>query len=225
MWAITPRSIGRSPREKSSMRRVTHLWLFVLLSFVVTTGIPAVPQATAGQGHPAKKTAANVQSDSNDDQADNNPGEKGPARSAYGVPDDPPEDELAPAASRTGRHEDLSCDSDFVQSNTRDQRATHHRPAGGSEETDRGRHGLEGNRRQGAHGPALGSIWVELCPQTQSVVEYEEVADERRRTTSRPKTHADTPSGLIGSIRISTGNATGFRRTCCSRERQPDIWM
>jgi hypothetical protein len=76
--------------------------------------------------------------------------------------------------------------------------------------------------RTALHWAVFGSSYA-LKPKV--LVEYEEVADERRRTTSRPKTHADTPSGLIGSIRISTGNATGFRRTCCSRERQPDIWM
>jgi hypothetical protein len=160
------------------MRRVTHLWIFVLLSFVVTTGIPAVPQATAGQGHPAKKTAANVQSDSNDDQADNNPGEKGPGPSAYGVPEDPPEDELAPAAVEL----DVTKTSPVIQTLYKATRETKEQPI--IDRLEEAKKLIEGGTdlkatddkgRTSLHWAVFGSSYA-LKPKV--LVAHEEVADD-----------------------------------------------
>jgi hypothetical protein len=154
---------------------------FLLLGiFVVSSVSPAVPQASSGSEHAAKKAPAQKQSAGDDDQADadSDKGVQGPGPAAYGVPEDPPEDELAPAAVQL----DVSKSSVLIQTLYQATRETKEQPtldrldeakkliAGGADlkaTDDRGRTAL--------HWAVFGSSYT---TKPKVLVEYEEVADE-----------------------------------------------
>jgi LssY C-terminus len=143
--------------------------------FLPSLAVPAIPQTNSAQEHSAKKSKS---SDHGDAQSDEDSGQPGPGPSTYGIPEDPPEDELAPAAMEL----DVSKSSPLIQTLYQATRETKEQPtldrlaeakkliAGGADlkaTDDRGRTAL--------HWAIFGSSYA---TKPKVLVEYEEVADE-----------------------------------------------
>jgi hypothetical protein len=159
------------------MRRIPQCGFAVLILFLLTSGVCAAPQANSSSGHSSKKASAALKN-SADDQGDEDNGQQGPGPSTYGIPEDPPEDELAPAAMQL----DVSKSSPLIQTLYQATRETKEQPildrlgeakkliAGGADlkaTDDRGRTAL--------HWAVFGSSYA---TKPSVLVEYEEVADE-----------------------------------------------
>jgi len=179
----------------------------------------ATPQATSNPGHSTKKAPSSR--NSADDQSDDNNGQQGPGPSAYGIPEDPPEDELAPAAVQL----DVSKSSPLIQTLYQATRETKEQPildrleeakkliASGADlkaTDDRGRTAL--------HWTVFGSSYA---TKPKVLVEYEEVADELIKggvEINKEDMYQDTaldyllyaPTFEIQTLLVENGATSGF---------------
>src|SRR6516162_1543428 len=155
------------------MQRASNYGFHLLLIFVVAAGYPAVPQASSPQAAHSGKNAAAAQPEG--DQEDR--GEKGPPPSAYGVPEEAPEDELAPAAVEL----DVSQSSPLIQTLYKATRETKEKPT--LDRLDEARKLIESGTdikatdekgRTALHWAVFGSSYA---TKPKVLVAYEEIAD------------------------------------------------
>ena len=155
------------------MQRASNYGFHLLLIFVVAAGYPAVPQASSPQAAHSGKNAAAAQPEG--DQEDR--GEKGPPPSAYGVPEEAPEDELAPAAVEL----DVSQSSPLIQTLYKATRETKEKPT--LDRLDEARKLIESGAdikatdekgRTALHWAVFGSSYA---TKPKVLVAYEEIAD------------------------------------------------
>jgi LssY C-terminus len=189
----------------------------------MVTGTPAVPQTSSGSEHTAKQAPAKKQAADGDDQAnsENDSGQQGPGPAAYGVPEDPPEDELAPAAVQL----DVSKSSVLIQTLYQATRETKEQPTldrleeakklieGGADLKATDDHG-----RTALHWAVFGSSYA---TKPKVLVEYEEVADELIKggvDINKEDVYQDTaldyllyaPSFEMQTLLVENGATSGF---------------
>jgi hypothetical protein len=202
------------------MRRSPQSGFAVLVIFLLTSGLCAAPQANSNQSHSAKKAPA-TSKPSSDDQSDEDSGQQGPGPSTYGVPEDPPEDELAPAAVRL----DVSKSSVLIQTLYQATRETKEQPildrlaeakkliASGSDLKATDDHG-----RTALHWAVFGSSYA---TKPKVLVTYEEVADELIKggvDINKEDVYQDTaldyllyaPSFEMQTLLVENGATSGF---------------
>ena len=147
--------------------------LFLVVSCLAGAGLRATPQASTPQAqHSGKKATATTPEE---DQEDN--GEKAPPASAYGVPEEAPEDELAPAAVEF----DVSQVSPLIQTLYKATRETKEKPTlerleEAKKLIDSGTDvkGIDDRGRTALHWAVFGSSYA---TKPKVLVSYEEIAD------------------------------------------------
>ncbi len=196
------------------------LWNSLLAVVLAASCANAAPQTNQKSAQTAKKPATQSASQDADASGDST-GQQGPGPAAYGVPEDPPEDELAPAAVQL----DVSKSSVLIQTLYQATRETKEQPildrldeakkqiAGGADLKATDDHG-----RTALHWAVFGSSYA---TKPKVLVEYEEVADELIKggvDINKEDIYQDTaldyllyaPSFEMQTLLVENGATSGF---------------